>query len=288
MQTHDGGEQPVLEPPHDEFFEVIAADVRTVKTADVGVPPRNSAHCHVKTCFHLTGKAFKGGFNVARPHERSEFLTAEVGTAGEGDNVLSARGTQAVISHFRIVIRIQQCHHIASALEPDEVVKVLGMNFGFGFVKPKPVHTVVNVVFFYFAPHIVSCGGVGHVNFILPAVKIKHTVSPSCSPHEHIVFTHVVVVFTAVVDGGPHGHHEFCVHLMQFIRHGFHIGPVLRVKFVVPLFCPVEVIGNDNGKRNAELLVFACHGKQFFLRFIAQSALPEARCPGGHFRSITC
>ena len=186
------------------------------------------------------------GNDITRPYQRTEFLAAEVCAAGQRDDIVSADGFEAVICHFGVVIRIKQRHHIAPAGVPNQIVEMFGVNFGLCFVEPESVNAVVDVVFFQLAPYISSGSGIGDIDLTLPAVEIKNPVAPAGGAHEHIVASHVVVVFTVFIDGRPNGNHKLCVHSMQLFGHGLHIGPVFGVEFVVALLCPMEIIGDDD------------------------------------------
>ena len=74
---------------------------------------------------------------------------------------------------------------------------------------------------------------------------------------------------------------------MKLVCHCLNVVPVLRVELIIALLCPVEIIADDYGKRNALLLIAPCNLKQILLSFIAEAALPEARCPVGHNGGVT-
>ena len=288
MQSHNRRKYAVLKPAHNQFTESVALRVAAVKTADVGVPPRYTAHSHIKSCFDLLRQALKGGHDVAAPYERTVFLTAEICAAYECYRHFVAEFFKTVIRHFCIVIRVNKSDLIALAQVHNQVAEMLGVYFRLCLVKPQRVNAVVEIVLFQFAKNIVARLRIGNVNFRLRTVKVKHSVRAFGGANQHIIVAHIAIIFRVLIDGRPHRNNKFCTHFMQFVSHRRHVLPVFGCKLVVALFRPVKIVANDCRQGNILFLITPCNFKQIVLRFIAQTALPKSCRPVRHNRCVTC
>ena len=88
------------------------------------------------------------------------------------------------------------------------------------------------------------------------------------------------------IDGRPDGDHQLHAHALELFRHRFGVGPIALVELPVALLRPVEKVDDDDVHGNVAAVIFARDGKQFFLRLIAQLALPEAESVFGHHRGL--
>ena len=277
VEAHHRAEYAVLEPANDQLPERFAVNVPAVKTADVGVPPGQAAHGHVQAGFDLLGQAFKGGLDVPRPDQGPKPLGAGVGRPGKGDDVVPAHRLHPLVDQLGVAVGVDQRRFVPPAGVEDQVVKVLGMDLRLRLVEPEQVDPVVQVVFLELLKDVGPAFRVGGVDFRLRAVKLKHPAHAGGGADQHVLVRHVGVVFAVLVDGRPHGHHQPHAHFVKLVRHGFWIGPVGGVEFIVPLLGPVEVIDDDHRQRDAQLPVFPGHLQHLLLPLVAQLALPEAQ-----------
>ena len=154
------------------------------------------------------------------------------------------------------------------------------------FVEPKGIHALVEIIFTQFPEHKFARFGVGRVHERLPAVKPEHPVAAARGAHKQIAVTHRFIVFAVFIYRRPHRHHKLCAQFVQFFGHRGHVRPILRVKTVVALLGPVEIIRHNRRKRYVFALIPPRDFQKLFLGFIAQSALPKAGRPVGHFRRV--
>ena len=99
---------------------------------------------------------------------------------------------------------------------------------------------------------------------------------------------HIAIIFTLLINSRPHRYHQFDSHLVKLICHFLWIRPIYRIKLIISLLCPMEIIYYDYRQRNAKFFVFPCNIKNLLLIFISKLTLPETKCPLRNLRSMSC
>ena len=275
VQAHDGGEHRPFVPPHQQLPEIRVVHVAFHEAADVGIPPGDARHADGKARRHLIPQRFPGGGHVAAPKHVAVLLAARPAGAQQVHGLLvgPAHGLKVGAA---VILGIDVAAFQGRAQIIAEVVEIVLGQVRLGIVQPEEINAVIVIMALALVPHVGPGFRVGGVDLHAVALEIIGLRRAALGAHEQAPFHHFIEVFAAPVHAGPHGHHHFDAHAVQFVHHGLGVGPVFPVEFPVALHRPVEEVDHDNVDGDVPPVVFPGHGQNFFLGAVAQLALPQA------------
>ena len=159
----------------------------------------------------------------------------------------------------------------------EQNVFFLAFGFRLGRVQPPGVDADVEQRLLHQVPVILAGFGIGgvvhrHAGGVIGRLGELELVD------EPALLVHVVVDGRARLEEGPHRNHQVDIFAVQFVDHAFGVGIVL-VEDVLAFAVPPEPVLHDVVERDVQVAILFRDAENFFLRFVAVLALPEAVGP---------
>ena len=287
VQAHDRTKQAKLHPADNQLFKIIGFNIAGMESADVAVPPGNTAHCHRKSRFHTHAKRLKFRRYIAVPHQRAELLNARICRSRQQNDFFFALFFQAVVKKFVIIIRIQHRRLRAVSRIQFQIGILLRMHFRLRLIQPEICKSHIVIILFDFIPYKRPGFRMRYVDKGLLTIEVKRSVLTVFRPNQQIPLVHLFPVLAFGIDSRPDRHYRLDSHLFQFPAHSFRVRPVFRVKFPFSLLRPMEKVYHNDRKRNPSFAVLSGCPKHFILTLVAQLTLPESCRPFRKSRRIS-
>jgi len=264
VQPEDRAEHAELEPADDQLAERGVVDIAVLEPPDVRRPPRDAGQADVQASGNLPAQVLEGRVDVTGPDQGTVALAARPRGPAQADNLVLAFRPHAVVEALGVQHRVEVADLGPGAEVVAEVLRLLRPELRLAGVEPPGPDAVLEVVLPDLGPDVGAGLGVGRV-------VEGHQRAPGRAPvpdgqldadaplvvDQQAKLFHLRVVLAVRVDRGPDRDHQLHAEPVQFSDHRPGVGPFLRVELPVALTGPVEVVGDDDRKRQPAPLVLA-------------------------------
>ncbi len=264
-----------------------------MEAADVRGPPRDAADRHVQPGTDLIVEHFERGTDIPGPDRGPESLTAGPRAAAQEEQVLFTFTFHAFIECF-LVQKWIQAGHLCGAAEVEAHMFVrLPVHLRFAAVDPEYPETLPVIRVPDFLPEHSACVRVCSVVEVEVNMALLFIIDETdrgrraaFGADQVSVLIKIAEIPTVAVERGPDRYHGLDAHFVQFRQHALNVRPAGFIKAEIAHARPVKEIDDDHREREVPAVILPRHIKKFFLRLVAQFALPEAAGPFRQLRGM--